>query len=124
MIELSKIPVYLKACRPWSFPLSMFPVLLGVICSEHKLVQKWQVVFGFAAASVLVIHAAANLCNTYWDYTLKVRQPITLAHCISVHSVNITRTSTYLHVPPRTSTYLHPPPPTSTHLHVLLRTTA
>lgn len=72
MIELSKIPVYFKACRPWSFPMSLFPILLGVICSEHKLVQKWQAVFGFAAAAVLVIHAAANLCNTYWDYTMKI----------------------------------------------------
>jgi len=72
MILLSKIPVYLKACRPWSFPMSVFPMLLGALCAEHKLIQKWQGVFGFAAAAVLVIHAAANLCNTYWDYTNKV----------------------------------------------------
>lgn len=59
---------YLTALRPWSFSASLTPVIIGTIIGWKEL----QTVNIFAAIlasiSVLSVHGAGNLVNTYYDF--------------------------------------------------------
>lgn len=72
MISLSKIGSYLNATRYHTFTLSIFPALAGLLLSKPTLTGLELSIFCFMLTCILVVHAAANLCNTYFDFTDKV----------------------------------------------------
>lgn len=72
-IKITKIPsgkcsAYIIALRPWSFSASMTPVALGcALC--YKMTDHFNLaVFILTCITVLAVHAAGNLVNTYYDY--------------------------------------------------------
>ena len=67
----SKLGTYISACRYETFTVSLFPALLAYILTED-VKGNTTATFSFVLTSVLVIHAGANLCNTYFDYKDKV----------------------------------------------------
>lgn len=65
----------LRAARPWSFPATVGPVVLG-----SALAFKFDDVFStpmflLTLVTTLSVHAAGNLMNTYFDYTRGVDTP-------------------------------------------------
>ena len=59
---------YLLALRPWSFSASFTPVLLGAFLCWRTTGQLDFSVTLFSLISVLGVHAAGNVVNTYYDY--------------------------------------------------------
>lgn len=58
----------LSAMRPWSFPASLTPVGLGA-CLAYRTTGVFNIwIFLTTCFTVLCIHAAGNLANTYMDY--------------------------------------------------------
>jgi len=57
------------ATRPWSFPASFIAVLLAVAVASRSGLQWNYVGVAAAAAGGTLVHAAANLINTYYDFT-------------------------------------------------------
>ena len=65
---LMKLSSYVLALRPWSFSTSLMPVLLG-----STLAYKFTGIFDLTtlvitAITTLLIHAAGNVVNTYYDW--------------------------------------------------------
>lgn len=58
---------YLLAVRPWSFTASLMPILLGSALAYPSLQTISFLVLFLTCTSVLCVHAAANLFNTYVD---------------------------------------------------------
>ncbi|KAK2184838.1 hypothetical protein NP493_250g00008 [Ridgeia piscesae] len=59
---------YVSALRPWSFSVSLTPVVLGS-CLAFKTVGSFSViVFIVTCMTALAVHAAGNVVNTYFDY--------------------------------------------------------
>ena len=63
---------FIKAIRPWSFMLSIFPMIIAVLLVYMETGQFNKASLPFLIASVILIHAGANLCNTYYDFEDKV----------------------------------------------------
>jgi 1,4-dihydroxy-2-naphthoate octaprenyltransferase len=63
-----KLSSYIIALRPWSFSASMTPVVLGcALC--YKMTNHFDAfVVVLTCVTVLAVHAAGNLVNTYYDY--------------------------------------------------------
>lgn len=63
-----KWSAYILALRPWSFSASMTPVALGcALC--YKMTNHFNpLVFILTCITVLAVHSAGNLVNTYYDY--------------------------------------------------------
>ena len=63
-----KLSSYIIALRPWSFSGSMTPVVLGcALC--YKMTSHFDIFVVFlTCVTVLAVHAAGNLVNTYYDY--------------------------------------------------------
>ena len=59
---------YISALRPWSFSASLTPVLLGTAMGWKETGQLSVVAAIFACISVIAVHGAGNLINTYYDY--------------------------------------------------------
>ena len=59
---------YLLALRPWSFSASLMPVLLGALLCWKTTGFFDVAILVLTAVSVLGVHAAGNLVNTYYDY--------------------------------------------------------
>ena len=65
---MTAIITYLTAVRPQMFPLSFIPVLLGAVLG-YKCCSQFSIsLFFITALSIMLIHAAGNLVNTYYDY--------------------------------------------------------
>jgi 1,4-dihydroxy-2-naphthoate polyprenyltransferase len=64
----STLRVWLVALRPFSFSASVLPVLLGMVIAWEAgfLMDVWP--GGLLLASVLLLHASANLLNDYFDF--------------------------------------------------------
>ncbi|KAL7636080.1 UNVERIFIED_CONTAM: hypothetical protein RMT77_013899 [Armadillidium vulgare] len=63
-----KLSAYLLALRPWSFNVSLMPVLLGFsLAYKSGVTCNW---FGLiiTALTALSVHGAGNVVNTYYDY--------------------------------------------------------
>ena len=60
---------WLIATRPWSFPASLVPVALAG-AATHRLHGTDLMSLDFILVTLLILltHAAANLCNTYFDF--------------------------------------------------------
>ncbi|MCQ2342019.1 MAG: prenyltransferase [Paludibacteraceae bacterium] len=59
---------YFIATRPWSFPVSIAPVLLTTfyMCTIYQDVNT---LYGFwALVGIVLFHAAGNMFSDYWDY--------------------------------------------------------
>jgi 1,4-dihydroxy-2-naphthoate octaprenyltransferase len=56
---------YLIACRPWTFTASVVPMVLTAVLRQASLFSK---TFGCALLSGILVHAASNLTNTYFDF--------------------------------------------------------
>lgn len=69
---------YYQALRPWSFCASMSPVVLGaVLAYKCTLVQRDSGLFDplilvVTLCTVVSVHAAGNIANTYYDYVKQV----------------------------------------------------
>lgn len=59
---------YIVALRPWSFSASMTPVLVGCAICYKKTGNFDFLVYLLTSVTVLAVHAAGNLVNTYYDY--------------------------------------------------------
>jgi len=65
---MTVISRYLLPLRPWSFSASLTPVALGAVLS-FKVTGSFNLgVFVASCLTVLAVHAAGNLSNTYYDY--------------------------------------------------------
>lgn len=56
---------YLLAVRPWSFTTSIMPILLGTAFAYPSLQTMSFIVVFLTCISVVCVHAAGNLFNTY-----------------------------------------------------------
>ncbi|XP_065890369.1 ubiA prenyltransferase domain-containing protein 1-like [Dysidea avara] len=65
---MTAITTYLSAVRPQMFPLSFIPVLLGAVLGYKCCSQFSSGLFFVTVLSIILIHAAGNLVNTYYDY--------------------------------------------------------
>lgn len=65
----ARLSTYLIALRPWSFALSMTPVMLGTCIAFKTGVECSLSIFLLTYFTALCVHAAGNLVNTYYDYT-------------------------------------------------------
>lgn len=66
---MSRLQIWWQATRPFSFPASMIPALLGgVVALAHAGVRLDPLRFILAALGAAVVHAASNLLNDYFDF--------------------------------------------------------
>eukprot|EP00795_Rhopilema_esculentum_P007017 gene7017-12642_t len=59
---------YIKALRPWSFSASIVPVILGTVIAWKETHNLSIVSALLACISILTVHGAGNLVNTYYDF--------------------------------------------------------
>lgn len=64
-----KCAAYVLALRPWSFSASLTPVALGSALSYKLEGSVDLVILLVCAVTVLVVHGAGNLVNTYYDFS-------------------------------------------------------
>uniref|UniRef100_A0A3P9KC58 UbiA prenyltransferase domain-containing protein 1 n=1 Tax=Oryzias latipes TaxID=8090 RepID=A0A3P9KC58_ORYLA len=64
-----KCAAYVLALRPWSFSASLMPVALGSALAYKLDGSVDLVVLMVCAVTVLVVHGAGNLVNTYYDFS-------------------------------------------------------
>lgn len=64
-----KCAAYVLALRPWSFSASLTPVALGSALAYKLDGSVDLVVLMVCAVTVLVVHGAGNLVNTYYDFS-------------------------------------------------------
>jgi len=60
--------VALRAARPWSFPATVGPVLLGTAAAFQVDDAFNPLLLGFTLITTLGVHAAGNLMNTLFDF--------------------------------------------------------
>lgn len=76
--DVPLISKYVLALRPWSFSASLTPVMLGaVLAYKCTLVQRDSGLFDpliliVTLCTVVAVHAAGNIANTYYDYVKHV----------------------------------------------------
>lgn len=64
------MPKYLLATRPWSFPVSVAPVLLTslyLFAVRPEILSAWPIAL-WTLVSMMLFHAASNLWSDYFDY--------------------------------------------------------
>ncbi|XP_062505623.1 ubiA prenyltransferase domain-containing protein 1-like [Corticium candelabrum] len=59
---------YVSALRPWSFSTSLVPVMLGTALAYRATGVIHIPLLFLTSISVLTVHGAGNLVNTYYDY--------------------------------------------------------
>lgn len=59
---------YLTAVRPWTLSVSLTPVLLGAVLSYQSHGHFSLLVMLVCIVTVVTVHGAGNLVNTYFDY--------------------------------------------------------
>ncbi len=69
--------VWYHALRPFSYPASIVPVLVGSVVAWHDGHANW-VLFLFALFGSVAIQAGTNLANEYFDYVQGVDKPDSL----------------------------------------------
>lgn len=69
--QLMKLSSYLLALRPWSLSVSLMPSLLGCAIAYKLMPQSvefnWIIVL-LILVTVISVHGAGNIVNTYYDY--------------------------------------------------------
>lgn len=69
-IQCMRVSSYLIALRPWSWSVSLIPTLLGCAIAFKLNPEKdfsWLIMLE-TALTVLFVHGAGNLVNTYYDF--------------------------------------------------------
>ncbi|XP_059477167.1 ubiA prenyltransferase domain-containing protein 1 homolog [Neocloeon triangulifer] len=66
--KLMKLSSYLLALRPWSLSASLMPTLLGSAIAHKSTGDFNPVLLVVTAFTVLSVHGAGNVVNTYFDY--------------------------------------------------------
>jgi 1,4-dihydroxy-2-naphthoate octaprenyltransferase len=71
---LDQIKKYVIATRPWSFPMSLMSVTVGVLLAaeEGPILWTW---FAVTAIGITLFHAAANVINDYYDTLYQIDKP-------------------------------------------------
>lgn len=64
----NKLSRILISLRPWSFSASLIPVAIGSALAYKSSDNFNFWVFLFTLLTVLSVHAAGNLVNTYYDF--------------------------------------------------------
>ncbi|XP_053546041.1 ubiA prenyltransferase domain-containing protein 1 [Bombina bombina] len=64
-----KCATYVLALRPWSFSASLTPVVLGSALAYRSQGSLDILIFVVCAVTVLAVHGAGNLVNTYYDFS-------------------------------------------------------
>lgn len=69
-VPLMKIKTYLLALRPWSLSASLVPTLLGsaIAYRSHGMQEFNFVTFILTIFTVITVHCAGNVVNTYFDF--------------------------------------------------------
>lgn len=69
-VPLMKIKTYLLALRPWSLSASLVPTLLGsaIAYRSHGMQEFNFVTFVLTIFTVITVHCAGNVVNTYFDF--------------------------------------------------------
>ena len=67
MGALPKQKAWLIALRPWSFPASLVPMLVGAALAYRADFWDWPL-FLLTLVGGIFVHAGANLFNTYFDF--------------------------------------------------------
>jgi 1,4-dihydroxy-2-naphthoate octaprenyltransferase len=65
---------YVVATRPWSFSMSVISVSLGTLIASRHVPILWGW-FAAVALGVVLVHAAGNVLNDYFDTESRVDQP-------------------------------------------------
>ena len=65
---LPKLNGYISSLRPWSFTASLCPALLGFALAYTRDGKYSVTGWLFALLTVLSVHLAGNIVNTYYDY--------------------------------------------------------
>jgi len=65
----TKCAAYVLALRPWSFSASLTPVALGSALAYKLGGSVDLVILMVCAVTVLMVHGAGNLVNTYYDFS-------------------------------------------------------
>ncbi|RWS29931.1 ubiA prenyltransferase domain-containing protein 1-like protein [Leptotrombidium deliense] len=65
---VSKLSYYIYALRPWSFSTSLTPVALGAALAYKTTNRFDALLFLLTLVTVMAVHGAGNLVNTYYDY--------------------------------------------------------
>jgi menadiol prenyltransferase len=67
---MDKLKLYLIALRPWSLSASLTPVLLGsaLAINDLKFERFSLSILILCLISILCVHGAGNLVNTYYDF--------------------------------------------------------
>ena len=68
MPHTDELSVWYHALRPFSYPASFVPVLVGSVVAWHDGYANWTL-FVFTLLGSVAIHAGTNLANEYFDYT-------------------------------------------------------
>lgn len=64
-----KLKTYLLALRPWSLSASLVPTLLGSALAYRSSTPQFNfLTFILTIFTILTVHGAGNLVNTYYDY--------------------------------------------------------
>lgn len=64
-----KLKTYLLALRPWSLSASLVPTLLGSALAYRSSPHEFNfLTFILTIFTVVTVHGAGNLVNTYYDY--------------------------------------------------------
>ncbi len=72
----STLRIWLTALRPFSFTVSVFPVVLGTVLAGYAGFDIHWLRFGVLVLAVVSVHAAANLLNDCVDYQRGVDQQV------------------------------------------------
>jgi 1,4-dihydroxy-2-naphthoate octaprenyltransferase len=66
-VIISKLSAWVQATRPSYFIVTLFPLLLGLIVACHTTDQSRPGLFVLILIASLLVHAAANMCNDYFE---------------------------------------------------------
>lgn len=66
--KLMKLSSYVLALRPWSLSASLMPTLLGSALAYKTTSEFGWLTFLLTIFTVVCVHGAGNLVNTYFDY--------------------------------------------------------
>lgn len=73
----SRVRVWYRALRPFSYPASITPVLVGTALAWHVGQVDWGL-FALALVASMAIQAGTNLANEYFDYVQGLDRPDSL----------------------------------------------
>lgn len=74
----SKASLYFRATRPFSFPASIVPVLVGAMLVVQNGAEGRWALLPLTLLGMVILHAATNMVSDYFDYRHGVDRPGTM----------------------------------------------